>query len=45
MNLHRFDDFGEFWSSSSKKNQLGGIYDFDEFFAIFVTARNFGHIS
>lgn len=28
-----------------KQSQLGGIYDFDEFFAIFVTARIFGHIS
>ena len=28
VNVHGFDDFGEFQSNSSKQNQLGGIDNF-----------------
>ena len=31
MNVYGFHDSGEFKSNSSKRNQLGGFADFDEF--------------
>ena len=31
LNVDGFDDFSEYWSNSSKQNQLGGFDDFDAF--------------
>ena len=44
LNVDGFDDFSEYWSNSSKQNQLGGFDDFLLIFAIFVNADISGHI-
>ena len=36
VNVYRFDDHGESQSNASKRNQLGGINDFDEFLVKFL---------